>query len=80
MNHENSHDFHHFYLEEAIDQQEGFHIYLPFFHDEIHLVYPPKANLHTWEEPLGDRIVAEYLKQWWRLLDVEATKGGGEIL
>ena len=73
-------DCHHLYLEEAIDQQECFHIDLPFFHDEIHLGYPPKANLHTWEEPLGDIIVAEYLKKWWRLLDVEAKRGGGEIL
>ena len=52
--------------------------YLPFSHDESHLVYPPKANLHIWEEPLGDRIVVEYLKQWWRLFDEEATRGGGE--
>ena len=74
------HDDHHFYLEEAMDKQECFHIYLPFFHDESHLVDLPKANLHTWEEPLGNRIVAEYLKQWWKLLDVEAPRGGGEIL
>ena len=74
------HDCNHLYLEEAIDQQEGFHIDLPFFHDESHLVYPPKANLHIWEEPLGDIIVEEDLKQWWRLLDVEAPRGGGEIL
>ena len=46
--------FHYFYLEEAIGQQEGFHIDLPFSHDDSHLVYPPKANLHIWEEPLGD--------------------------
>ena len=57
------HDCHHFYLEEAINQQEGFHIDLPFSHHDSHLVYPPKANFHIWEEPLGDRIVAGYLKQ-----------------
>jgi len=74
------HDCHHFYLEEAMDQQEGFHNNLPFLHDETHLFYPPKANLHIWEEPLGDKIIAENLKQWWRLLDEEATRGGGEIL
>ena len=74
------HDYRHFYLEEAIDQQEGFHIDLPFLHGESHLVYPPKANLHIWEELLGDRIVAKYSKQWWRLLEVEAPRGGGEIL
>ena len=73
------HDFHHFYIEEAIGHQEGFHIDLPFFHDESHLFYPPNANLNTWEEPLGDKIIAENLKQWWRLLDEEATRGG-EIL
>ena len=73
------HGFHHFYLEEAIDQQEGFHIDLPLFHDESHLVYLPKANLHTWEEPLGGRIVVEYPKKWWRLLNVEAPRGGGDI-
>ena len=73
-------DCHHFHLEESIEQQEGFHIDLPFFHDESHLFYPPKANLHIWEEPLGDRIIAKYLKQWWRLLDVEATREEGEIL
>ena len=27
---------------------------------------------------MGDRIVVEYLKQWWRLFDEEATRGGGE--
>ena len=70
--------FHHSYLEEAIGKQECFHIYLPFSHDESHLVYPPKANLDTWQEPLGGKIVVEYLKQWWRLFDEEATRGGGE--
>ena len=74
------HDCHQFYLEEVIDKQEGFHIDLTFFHDESHLVYSPKANLHTWKEPLGDRITAEYLKQWWELLDMKITRGGGEIL
>ena len=49
-------DCHHFYLEEVIDQQGGFHIDLPFFHDESHLVYPPKANLHTWEAELLQNI------------------------
>ena len=47
-------DCHHFYLEEAIDQQYGFRIDLTLFHDESHLFYSPKANLHTWEEPLGE--------------------------
>ena len=71
-------DFHHSYLEEVIGQQEGFHIDLPFSHGESHLVYPPKANLHIWEEPLGYGIFVEYMKQWWRLIDEEATRGGGE--
>ena len=54
------HDCHHFYLEKAMDQQEGFHNNLPFFHDESHWVYSPKANLHTWEEPLGDGILQKF--------------------
>ena len=74
------HDCHHFYLEEAINRQDGFHIDLPFFHDESHLVDRPKANLHVWEEPLGDIIIVENLKQWWRLLEEEAPRGVGEIL
>ena len=36
--------YHHSYLEEAIGQQEGFHLHLPLSHDVGHLV------LHTWEE------------------------------
>ena len=60
--------FHHSYLEEAFRQQEGFQIELPFSHDGSHLVYPPKANFHIWEEPLGDRIIVENMKQWWGLL------------
>ena len=63
-----------------MDQQEGFHIDLPLLHDESYLVYLPKATLHTWEEPLGGRIIVENLKQWWRLLNEESTRGGGEIL
>ena len=59
MNHENPHDCHHFYLEEAMDQQEGFHNNLPFFHDESHWVCSPKANLHFKEGPLEDKTIAE---------------------
>ena len=66
----------HSYLEDAIGKQEGFHIDLPFSHDESHLVYPPKDNFHIWEETLGGRIVVENLKQWWRIFDEEATRGG----
>ena len=80
MNHEDPHDCHHFYLEEAMDQKEGFHNNLPFFHDESPWVYSPKANLYTWEEPLGDKGIVENLKQWWRLLDEEATREGGDLL
>ena len=74
MNHEILHDCHHFYLEEAMDQQEGFHNNHPFFLDESHWVYSQKANLHIEEGPLEDRTIAENLEQWWRLLDEEATR------
>ena len=71
---------HQFYLEEAFEQQEGFHIDLPFSHNESHLVYPPKTNFQIWEEPLEDKKFVEYLKQSWRLLDEKAIRGGGDIL
>ena len=74
------HDYHHFYLEKAMDQQGSFHIDLPFFYKKGPWGYSPKANLHTWEEPLGDGIFAEILEQWWRLLDEGAIRGRGEIL
>ena len=80
MNHENPHDFHQFYLEEAMDQQEGFQKNLPFFHDESHWVYSPRAKLHIEEGPLEDRTIAENSEQWWRLLDEEATREEGDIL
>ena len=80
INHEIPHDCHRFYLEKVMDQQEGFHNNLPLFHKGGHWVYSPKDNLHTWEEPLGDGIFAEILKQWWRLLDEEATREEGDIL
>ena len=80
MDHENPHDFHHFYLEEAMDQQEGFHNNLPFPHDESPWVYSPKAKLHNEEGPLGGRTIAENLEQWWSLLDEEATREEGEVL
>ena len=70
---------HHFYLDETMDQQEGFHIDLPLLHDESYLVYLPKATLNTWEEPLGDGIIAENLKQWRRLLKEEATRRRGRF-
>ena len=60
--------YHYSYLEEAIEKQEGFHIDLPLSHNEGYWVYPPKANFHIWEEPLGDKIIVEYSKQWWKLL------------
>ena len=69
---------HHLYLHEAIDQQEGFHEDLLILHGESHLVFLPKATFHTWEEPLGDEIIAKNLKQWWRLLKEEATRRRGE--
>ena len=55
---ETPHYDHHFYLDEAMDQQGSFHIDLPLLHNESYLVYLPKATLHTWEEPLGDGIIA----------------------
>ena len=80
MDHENPHDCHHFYLEEAMDKQEGFHIDLPFFHDESDWVYSPRANFHIEEGLLEDITIAENSEQWWRLLDEEATREEGEIL
>ena len=54
--------FHHSYLEEAIGQQDFFHLHLPLSHDVSHLV------LHTWEEPLGGKFIADYFEQWWEIL------------
>ena len=56
------HVYHHSYLEEAMGQQEGFHLHLPPFHDVSHLV------MHLWEETLEGRFVADYLEQWWGIL------------
>ena len=78
MNHENPNDFHHFSLEEAMDQQEGFHDNLPFFHDESHWVYSPRANLHMEGGPLEDKTIAEDSEQWWS--NEEATREEGEVL
>ena len=79
MDDEIPHDCHHLYLEGTMDQQEGFHIDLPFLQDESHWVYSPKANMHIGEGPLEDRIIAENLKHWWRLLNEGATREEGEI-
>ena len=49
--------FHKSYLEEATGQQEGFHLHLPPFHDVSHLV------LHTWEETLEGKFIADYFEQ-----------------
>ena len=53
---------HNFYLEEAIGQQEGFHLHLPPFHDVSPLV------LDAWEGVLEDRFIAYFFEQWWELL------------
>ena len=79
MDDEIPHDCHHFYLEEAMDQQEGFHKNLPFLHDESPWVYLPKENLHIEGGPLGDKSIAESSEQWRRLFDEEATREEGEI-
>ena len=42
--------YHLSYLKEAIGQHITLSIYLPLFHDESYLVYPPKENLYSWEE------------------------------
>ena len=67
-----SHAYHQSYLEEAISQQEGFHLHLLSFHD----VY--RFGLHTWEEALEGRIVVDYLEQWWRLLMGRPQEKKGE--
>ena len=54
--------YHHSYLEEAMGQQEGFHSHLPLSHDVHHVV------LHTWEKPLEDRFIADYVELCWELL------------
>ena len=53
---------HHSYLEEAMGQQEGFHLHPPLSHDVHHLV------LHTWEESLEGRFIVDYDELWWELL------------
>ena len=45
------HVFHHSYLEDAIGQQECFHLHLPPFHNVNHLVW------HTWEEPWREDLL-----------------------
>ena len=54
--------YHQSYLEEAIGQQEGFHLHLPPFHDVRNFV------LLTWDEPLEGKFIAYYLEKWWGLL------------
>ena len=51
---------------------------IPLLHDESQLVLSPKANLHTWEEQLGDRLIGENLVQWRSLSDEDAS-GGEDI-
>ena len=65
--------FHLSCLKKAISQYLFLPMDLPFLHDEIHLVLSPKANLHTWEEQLGDKLIGENLVQWRSLLDEDAT-------
>ena len=62
IGHEIPYSCHNFYLEEAIGQQEGFHLHLPPFHDVSPLV------LHAWEGVLEDRFIANCFEQWWELL------------
>lgn len=62
------HDCHHSYLEEAMCQQEGFHISLPFFQDESPWAYSPQAN-----------TFAENLKQRRRLW-IRRPQEGGKFL
>ena len=54
--------YHHSYLEDAIGQQEGFHLHLPLSHDVHHLVF------HTWEGPLEGKFIVDYVELWWELL------------
>ena len=64
--------YHHSYLEEDIGKQEFFHLHLPLSHDVGHLV------LHTWEEALEGRFIADNFEQWWGLFDEEAIRGRRE--
>ena len=50
---------------------------IPLLHDESHLDLSPKANLYTWEEQLGDRLMRDNLVQW-KSLSYEDDTGGGE--
>ena len=55
-----------------LGQQEGFQLYLPPFYDVSHVV------LHTWEETLEGRFIADYYEAVVGTIDEEATRGGGE--
>ena len=50
---------------------------IPRFHDDSYLGLSPKANLHTWEEQLGDLLMRQHLVPW-RSLSYEDATGGGE--
>ena len=65
------HVYDHSYLEEAIGQQEGFHLHLQLSHDVHHLV------LHTWEEPLEGRFITDYVEVWLKLLLRRPQEEGG---
>ena len=66
-----SHVYHKSYLEEAMGQQECFHLHLPPFHDVSHLV------MHLWEETLEGRFVADYLEQQWGIFMRRKKEGKG---
>ena len=60
------------YLEEAIAQQEGFHLHLLFFPDEHH------SGLHIWEEAWVEKFIGAYIEQCWRLLMRRPQEKKGE--
>ena len=49
-------------------------------HEDSYLGWSPKANLHTWEEQLGDLLMRQHLVPWWSLSYEDATGGGEEAL
>ena len=49
---------------------------IPLLHDESHLDLPPKPNLYTWEEKIGDILMSEHLVPLRKLSYEDATGGG----
>ena len=53
---------------------------IPVFHDNSYFGLSPKANLHSWEEQLGDLLMRQNLVPWRSLSYEDATGGEEEAL